>query len=126
VIGREPNALRGIYVSAGFGFMHDMLELAGGADAFGDVIRQSLQVSAEVMLARAPDVILETRPPEGWTPERLDRERQVWNALPAVPAVRTGRVYILADDALLVPGPRIAQGIRLMAETLHPEAFRAR
>jgi iron complex transport system substrate-binding protein len=123
VIGREPNALRGIYVSGGYGFMHDMLEVAGGTDAFGDVMRQSLQVSAEMVLARAPDVILETHPPEGWTPDRRTRELQVWNVLPAIPAVRSGRVYILADDVLLVPGPRVAQGIRLMAETLHPEAF---
>jgi iron complex transport system substrate-binding protein len=125
VIGREPDVLRGIYVSAGFGFMHDMLEAAGGADAFGDVMRQSLQVSAEMMLARRPEVILETHPPEGWTPARLARERQVWNVLAAIPAVQSGRVHILADDVLLVPGPRVAEGIRLMAETLHPEAFRS-
>jgi iron complex transport system substrate-binding protein len=124
VIGREPNALRGIYVSAGFGFMHDMLEIAGGADAFADINRQSLQVSAEMMLARAPAVIVEAHPPEGWTPERLAREREVWSALTAIPAVRDGRVHILTDDRVLVPGPRLAQGIRLLAQTLHPEAFR--
>ena len=125
IIGREPGALRGIYASAGLGFLHDMLETAGGEDAFADVGRQNLQVSIEVLLARAPDVIFEMHPPEAWTPERIARERTLWRALPALPAVRNDRVYILADDVVLVPGPRVAQGIRLIAETLHPAAFRA-
>ena len=34
---------------------------AGGADAFGDVQRENLQVSAEMLLARAPEVIVEHR-----------------------------------------------------------------
>ena len=56
---REPGSLRGMYASAGIGFMHDMLEVAGGADAFGDLQRQSLQLSSETLLARAPEVIIE-------------------------------------------------------------------
>ncbi len=124
IIGREPGGLRGIYASAGIGFLHDMLEVAGGADAFGDVKRQNLQVSVEVLLARAPDVILEVHPPEGWTPERIARERALWRAFPGLPAVKTDRIYLIADDVVLVPGPRIAEGIRRMAEVLHPDAFR--
>lgn len=126
VIGREPGGLRGLYVSAGVGFMHDMLEAAGGTDVFDDVKRQSLQVSSELILARAPDVILETHPPEGWDAARRDRERLLWSRLPAIPAVRTNRIYILTNDVVLVPGPRVADGVRLMAETLHPDAFGGR
>lgn len=116
---REPGTLRSMYVSAGVGFMHDMLEAAGGADAFADVKRQSLQISAETLLARAPDIIIEVHSTEGWTPERIAREREVWRALPALPAVRTGRVYILADSRLSIPGPRVAEAIRMIAEVLH-------
>jgi iron complex transport system substrate-binding protein len=119
IIGRELGALRGLHASAGVGFLHDMLELAGGADVFADVARQSLQVSIELLLARAPDVILELHPPEGWTPDRVARERDVWRALPSLPAVRTGRIHVLADHRLIVPGPRVAEGVRLIAEALH-------
>jgi iron complex transport system substrate-binding protein len=124
IIGREPGGLRGIYASAGVGFLHDMLDVAGGMDAFADVKRQNLQVSAEVLLARAPDVILEVHPPEGWPPERIAEERALWRAFPGLPAVKNDRIYLIADDVVLVPGPRIAEGIRRMAEALHPEAFR--
>ena len=121
VFGREPGTLRNIYVSAGIGFMHDMLSTAGGADAFADVKRQSLQATTEVLLARAPEVIVEAHASDGWTPERARRERDIWNGLPSLPAVRSGRVYIIADDRLSIPGPRVAEAVRVLANVLHPE-----
>lgn len=124
IIGREPGSLRGIYASAGIGFLHDMLEAAGGDDVFADVVRQNLQVSVEILLARAPQVIIEVHPPEGWTPERLARERDLWQAFAGLPAVRNARVHLIADDAVLVPGPRVVEGIRRMAEVLHPDAWK--
>jgi cobalamin transport system substrate-binding protein len=120
---REAGTLRGMYASAGVGFMHDMLEVAGGADAFADVKRQSLQLSAEMLLARAPEVIVEIQSSAGWTAEKIEKERSVWKTLGSVPAVRTGRVHILADDRLSIPGPRVAEAIRLLAQVLHPAAF---
>jgi iron complex transport system substrate-binding protein len=59
VIGREPQSLRAINVSGGLGFLHDLLELAGGRNAFGDVTRESMMVATETILARGPEVILE-------------------------------------------------------------------
>src|SRR4029450_11584633 len=39
VFEREPSSLRNISASAGYGFLHDMLEAAGGEDLFGDIKR---------------------------------------------------------------------------------------
>ena len=61
VFGRESGALRGIYASGGIGFLHDMLEAAGGTNVFADVKRQSVQATTELILARKPEVILEMR-----------------------------------------------------------------
>ena len=121
IIGRELGTLRGLHASAGVGFLHDILELAGGADVFADVPRQSMQVSSEVLLARAPEVIVEMHPPEGWTPERVIREREVWRSLSGLPAVRNGRIYILSDHRFIVPGPRVAEAARQIADLLHPK-----
>ena len=120
LFGREPNTLRAMFASAGLGFMHDLVELAGGEDVFSDIRRQSLQLSTETLLARRPEVIIEVHPAEGWTPERVARELAVWSGLGGVPAVRTRRVYILADDRLSVPGPRVAEAARMLADVLHP------
>jgi iron complex transport system substrate-binding protein len=56
VFGREPGSLRGMLASGGIGFLHDMLDTAGGTDVFADMRRQSLQVTSELALARAPEV----------------------------------------------------------------------
>jgi iron complex transport system substrate-binding protein len=118
LFGREPGALRNVYASGGVGFMHDMLEVAGGTDVFADVKRQNLQATTEILLARVPDVIIEVHP-SGWAADRITEELKVWRGLPGLPAVRTGRIHILADDRLLVPGPRVVAAIRLMADAIH-------
>jgi hypothetical protein len=47
----------------------------------------------------------------------------VWNALPSLPAVRGHRVLFIFDDRIVIPGPRVVEGTRLMAKALHPDAF---
>jgi iron complex transport system substrate-binding protein len=121
IFGREAGTLRGVYASGGIGFLHDLLLTAGGADAFGDIARQSVQASVEMLLARAPDVILELHGSSEFTPAQLSAERAIWRQLPSLPAVRGNRIYLLTDDALMIPGPRIATAARQMAAALHPQ-----
>ena len=124
IFEREPGTLRGMYGSAGFGFLHDMLEAAGGIDVLADVPRQSLQVTTEIVLARAPEVIIEIRSGPEWTAEQLRRGQDAWRTLPSVPAVRAGRIYRLADEVMSIPGPRVPQAILALAKVLHPEVFK--
>ena len=121
VMSREPLALRNIYASGGFGFIHDMLEAAGGTNVFADIERESLQPTTETILATAPDVIIEVRVSGALTVEQVDRERQVWQTLAGVPAVRSGRVYFLTGGDLVVPGPRVAAATDRLARLLHGE-----
>jgi iron complex transport system substrate-binding protein len=122
VFGRESRALRGIYASGGRGFLHEMLDAAGGEDVFADMDRESVQATTELILARAPEVILELhaedfRDREG-TGVRMEIES--WSPLVSVPAVKNGRVIILTGKSLVVPGPRVADGVERMAQALHP------
>jgi iron complex transport system substrate-binding protein len=123
VFDREALTLRGIYASGGIGFVHDMVNAAGGDNVFTDVKQQSVQATTELVLARRPDVILELR----GDPVAADvkaKEIAVWRVLASLPAVRDSRVYFLDDQKTVVPGPRIAEGIELIAHTLHPDAFK--
>jgi iron complex transport system substrate-binding protein len=122
VFGREPGALRRINASGGYGFLHDLLELAGGADVLGDLNRQSVDMSTEMILTRAPEVILELHYGNSLKPERFDAERRVWNVLPSVPAVRNNRIFLLGGDEFVVPGPRIVLAADRFARALHPGA----
>ena len=123
VFGREIGALRGIYASGGIGFLHDMLEAAGGEDVFADVKRESVQATTEQILARKPEVILEIR--AGSTEAGpIVSEIGVWRTLASVPAVRNGRVQFIVDPRTVVPGPRVAEATELLARAIHPEVFK--
>ncbi|MGE3888472.1 MAG: ABC transporter substrate-binding protein, partial [Vicinamibacterales bacterium] len=118
VFGRERGALRNIYASGGRGFLHDMLEAAGGANVFADVDRESVQATTELILARAPEVILEVRSADILTTEEATREAASWAPLASVPAVKRQRVVVLTGRGLTVPGPRVADVVERMAEAL--------
>jgi ABC-type Fe3+-hydroxamate transport system substrate-binding protein len=122
IFGREPGSLRGIYASGGVGFLHDLLVLAGGVDVFNDVQRQSVQISTEQVLARAPDAVIELH--EQGLAGGAAEARALWRQLGSVPAVRNNRVFFLTGDYLTVPGPRIALTAKAMADALHPAAER--
>ena len=119
VFGREPGSLRGIEASGGYGFLHDMLLVAGGDDVFDDVKRQSVDVTTEMVLARRPEVIIELRYGNSIKPADAAREARAWDALPSVPAVRNHRVYVLVGDEFVVPGPRVVEATRRIARVLH-------
>jgi iron complex transport system substrate-binding protein len=124
VFGRQPQSLQQIYVSGGVGFLHELLDIAGSANAFGDVMRESVQPSQETLITRAPDVILEVSGKNPLTAAQMTAERRTWAPLASVPAVRNGRIHFLTGDYLVVPGPRVALAAEAFARALHPEAFK--
>ena len=123
IFGREPGGLRQINASAGYGFLHDVLELAGGSDVLNDLKRQSATLSTEMILTRAPEAIIEVHYGDSLSTTNLEQERRVWNALPSVPAVRNNRVYLLTGNEFVVPGPRIVLAAERFAKALHPDRF---
>jgi iron complex transport system substrate-binding protein len=124
VFERERSSLRNVFASGGYGFLHDMLEAAGGANVFADVKRQSVEASTEMILARRPDVVIELWYGDLAKDLDLSRQPQAWNGLGSVPAVKDHRVYELAGDEFVVPGPRVVAATRRLAETLHPGMFK--
>jgi ABC-type Fe3+-hydroxamate transport system substrate-binding protein len=99
-----------------------MLEAAGGADVLADAKQQSVNMSTELVLARAPEVIIELRYARGDTTAPSDLK--AWDALPSIPAVRNHRVFMLQGEEFVVPGPRVALATERLARTLHPEIFK--
>jgi iron complex transport system substrate-binding protein len=118
VFERQPGSLREIYVSGGRGFLHEMLEIAGGVNVFADIARESAQPSIETMLARAPDVIVEVHTRGMLEAREVAEEQNVWSTLSSVPAVRNKRIHILSGDYLVVPGPRLAQATEALAQAI--------
>ena len=121
VIGRDPQSLRNIYANGGYGFLHDMVEVAGARDVFEDVKRENVQASTELILARRPEMIVELNyGASAATPADLSP----WKALSSLPAVKTGRLYQLVGDRFVEAGPYVADATEQLARTIHPEAFK--
>lgn len=72
------------------------------------------EISAEGIISVNPDIIIDIT--------RKDAARtaaEEWNALPFINAVRNGRIYIMEDNMISIPGPRIADILQQFAETLY-------
>lgn len=120
VFSRDAGSLRGMFASGGYGFLADLLDIAGGANVFADVRRQSIQVGTEVLLARRPEAIVELVYGDRAPLTDPVRVVETWKTLPSLPAVRNGRLHVLTGDEFVVPGPRIVLAAERLASVLHP------
>lgn len=100
-------------------YVHDLIDLAGGISATGDVDIANPILDAEFVLTKKPDVILGTFA-ENYDPQRLLDLYPTWDI---VPALQNGRVYSLNPDLIYRPGPRLLAGAQQMVRLLHPERF---
>jgi len=103
----------------------EQVAIAGGDPAFGKAGLPSTTTTAEEIRAYAPEVIVLI--PCGYYKEDILRQLPGAN-LPAgwgdLPAVRTGEVW--ATDATSYfsrPGPRVVDGVEILARILHREVF---
>jgi iron complex transport system substrate-binding protein len=65
-----------------------------------------------------PDVVVDASVAESGGETRITPRADGWSG---VRAVREGHVVPLADERVLRPGPRIAEGLAVLAYALHPE-----
>jgi iron complex transport system substrate-binding protein len=116
----DPPYSAGHWVSA-------QVEIAGGQEVFQRLGLPSTRVVPEDVVRRAPEVIILA--PCGFHVDEVEREAmQVvsfpgWDSLPAVKASEVWAVD--ASSYYSRPGPRLVDGIELMARILHPQIFGA-
>jgi iron complex transport system substrate-binding protein len=103
----------------------EMVELAGGHDALSRKGSDSVRTPWQAVRDWAPEVLVVM--PCGY---ELGAAQQLTEALPAlpgwvdVPAVRAGRVFVVDANAYFArPGPRVFQGLELLAHLIQPERF---
>jgi iron complex transport system substrate-binding protein len=105
----------------------EMVAKAGGQDVLGRVGEASFRVSAEEIATTGAEIIIVM--PCGFGVERAAAEYRAarlpegWGDLPAV---REGRVYAIdANSYSARPGPRLADGVAILAHLFHPSLFPA-
>lgn len=124
VVGESSGdgALRNLFISGSDGFYNDLLEIAGGTNVFQQRTLGISSVSAEGALALKPDVIIEIVMANDAVKSNPEGIRLSWQKVPQIPAVRNGRVYVIAEDYASVPGPRMARLAEDFAKIIHSGA----
>ena len=121
-IGRNmgSSTLEDVYIAGGDGFYSDLIEMAGGQNAYTDDVRFPV-VSGEGIIRLNPDVILDLvadLEERGWDEQVVLRQ---WQSVPSVSAVRNGRVHVLTGDYVVIPGPRFPLLLEDMVRAIHPD-----
>ncbi len=111
VFSREP-----LIVAGPDTFFDELLRTAGGDNLAADAGAQFPQFSLEEVVRQGPAVIIDSAMGAG-------DGSDFWKRWGSIPAVRDGRVCSPPTDVITRPGPRVAEGIRLLAACLHPEAM---
>jgi iron complex transport system substrate-binding protein len=118
VYGRDPLVLAGPGT-----FADDMIRWAGGVNVAGDAAIPYPRFSLETVLARAPEVIVEGAMGSEAPAAKMEQAKKFWSRLNSLPAAQSGRIAIIAESLIARPGPRIFDGLEILARTLHPELF---
>jgi len=105
-----------VYVAGPGSFADDMVRRAGGTN----VVLQGgawLTLGFERIIELDPEVVVDTSVVETGGATRISTEAAGWRGLRAV---REGHVVSLNDERVLRPGPRVAEGLAVLARALHP------
>ncbi|MEM6647389.1 MAG: ABC transporter substrate-binding protein, partial [Bacteroidota bacterium] len=101
----------------------ELVEIAGGREVVGQAGEQSRTLAWREVVEAAPEVIVIACC--GFEPERALEDIGVFAQVAgwaSVPAVRTGRVYVVDGSGLFArAGPRLVESAELLAHLLHPD-----
>ncbi len=112
---------KSLYTPGPGSFIDDLLTKAGGVNIAADAKSSYAQLSPEVIIAKDPEVILLGDMLFGETPESV-KARPGWTN---ITAVKTGRIVpIPNEDVVARPGPRVVEGLEMIARALHPDLFK--
>jgi iron complex transport system substrate-binding protein len=125
VVGRTPGRLDGLVVVGNASYLNEVMQVAGTENVFRDAMAAYPRVPLEEVLARNPEVIFdmgEMADTVGVTEEHKREVVALWQRLPSVASVRQRRVFAVASDIYVVPGPRVVDAARSIFGMAWPES----
>jgi iron complex transport system substrate-binding protein len=101
-------------------FVDELLAAAGAVNAYPDRADWPM-VPAEKIVELAPEVIVVHAADLSAGSDRARAIRAAWDRYQSIPAVARGRVHVLGEAFLTIPGPRVGLAARILAGTIHPD-----
>ena len=99
-------------------FINELIELGGGENAIGSTIQQYPPISTEEILSCNAEVIIQS----AMGIDNIDKQQEAalsfWSGFSNLPAVKNNRIYVLDSDTVLRLGPRLPEGIEMIAHYL--------
>lgn len=114
--GSEGAIMKSVFVSGQDGFYDELLRLAGGENVVRGETMALPTVSGEGLLALDPEVIIQVRNDEESRGTSAAEIVAAWRSLAELRAVQTGRVFVVSDDYVTIPGPRFVKTLARFAE----------
>jgi iron complex transport system substrate-binding protein len=122
VVQREYSVgdIQDVYIAGQGAFLNDLLRMLGAENAYSQTVPVYPKISAEGILALQPDIVIEFLPTALAGVYNIQKAEQAWRKLLAIQNPKfvykglTGNVYT-------IPGPRLLQVIREVAQILYPE-----
>jgi iron complex transport system substrate-binding protein len=99
-------------------FINELIQLANGKNIADDAESAYPEFSLERLISRNPQVYITAD--DGFkTAEDIFSRQGYIN----ITAIKTGQLFMLNQDIVSRPGPRIIEGFEFIARAIHPEAF---
>jgi len=104
IAGRNADELKNMYIIGNNDFLHDLLEIAGGINAYRGAINYP-NISLETVILLNPDFIFEISAHY----ENISDAKvfELWRPFKMVRAVRNRHIKIIKQSFWLRPGPRV-------------------
>lgn len=121
--GRNPadNTLSEVYVVGKKSFLNDLLEIAGGENAYPNDHVEYPMLSMEGIIQLNPECVIEFVNEEDTRRYPDELYLDAWNRLHVLKAVQNGRVYLIRGAHHTIPGPSIWVTAQEIARRLHPD-----
>jgi len=117
----EAGTLREVYVAGRRTHYDELIRAAGGVNAFEGKRIDYPMLTAEGIIHCNPEIIIDIRPLLDADSSRIEGAVREWATVPAIEAVKNGRIHVLTGDYAVIPGPRFITLLREMARIIHPD-----
>lgn len=111
-------------MAAGEGsFVDGLINLANGSNVARDAEGEYPNYDIEQLVENDPEYYLTANMETGGFSENTVESISARPGYDNITAIKNGDIYLLDGNIISRPGPRIVEGLELIARTLHPEVF---